>query len=505
VSEPVGATIRRACGYSPSVRELVASPSATTAALVVLTTSGLALRLTGALGQDLAGDELILHRAVHGHSLAQVLDIVSRTEKTPPLGFILDWLAGHLGAGATSTRIPSVVFGTATIPCVYGVGRLLVGRWQGLVGAGFAALSPFAVFYGIENRSYAMAAFFVVAATLVLLVALDRARPRWWWAAYAAAVAAAVYSHYTAVLPLAVLTAWAAWVHRDRVRELAIATVAAALAFVPWLWGFSHQLEISADEARRIESTNPVTFHNLLSAEGKSLAGSPVLGLAQVPGRVALAALVASLVTAAGAVAIRLARERPRIAPPRGIVLLGLLALAAPIGIVAYGVRPDTSFLLPRNLLVSAPFAWLLGGALIVASGRRVAPICAAVALAALLAGSVVSLDDDHRRPAYSEAAAYIRSHLRGGDTVANLSFGYDHGALAFYMSPIPVIDALDKQRAFAQTRPGGSLWAVAPLGVVSIPPAVGPHGAFHRVSMVTIPGAASLGVIRYVRRDGRR
>lgn len=503
MSEPAGTAVRDASGLASAGR-LVAAPSAMTAAVAVLTCAALALRLAGALGQDLAGDELLLYHAVHGRSLADALDVVARTEKTPPLGFILDWLTGHLGAGATSTRIPSVVFGTATVPVVYGVGRLLMGHWQGLLGAGFAALSPFAVFYGVENRSYATAAFFVVASTLVLLVALERARPRWWWAAYAVVLAGAVYSHYTAAFPLVAQTAWAAWTHRDRIRELAMATAAAALAFVPWLWDFSHQLQISADEARRIEAASPTTLHNLLSAEAKSLVGYPVLSLSQVPGRVALAALAASLLTAAGAVVFRLARRLPMAEFPRSrFVLLAMLALAAPLGVVLYGVRPDTSLLLPRNLFVSAPYAWLLAAALIVASGRRVAPVCATVALGATLAGSVVSLDDAHRRPAYSEAASYIRSHLRPGDTVANLSFGYDHGALALYMAPVPVIDALQKEKAFALTRPGSSLWAVAPLGSVTIPQAVGPRLSFHRVSHVTIPGSADLGVIRYVR-DGR-
>jgi len=510
VSEQAATTIdREASGLSAHARRLIADPSAVTAAVAALTVAALALRLAGAFGQDLFGDEMILYHVVHGRSLADALDVMARTEKTPPLGFILDWLTGHLGAGATSTRIPSVVLGTATVPVVYALGRRLLGRRQGLLGAGFAALSPFAVFYGVENRSYAMAAFFVVASTLALLLALDRAQPRWWWVVYAAAVAAAVYSHYTAAFPLAAQTAWAAWSHRDRIRGLAIASAAAALAFVPWLWGFSHQLEISADEARRIEATSPTTLHNLLSAEAKSLVGHPVLALSQVPGRVALAVLAASLLAAVGAVTFRFLRGDPRRSPAvsarSGIVLLAILALAAPLGVVLYGIRPDTSLLLPRNLFVSAPYAWLLAGALIVASGRRVAPVCATVALGAMLAGSLVSLDDAHRRPAYSEAASYIRSHLRPGDTVANLSLGYDHGALALYMAPVHVIDALQKRKAFALTRPGSSIWAVVPLGAVPIPSAVGPRNSFRRVSQHTITGFGDIGVIRYVRRDGAR
>ena len=51
-----------------------------------------------------------------------------RCENTPPLHFTLAWLTSQFGDPAATIRLPSIVFGAATVPVVYAFGRRTVGR-----------------------------------------------------------------------------------------------------------------------------------------------------------------------------------------------------------------------------------------------------------------------------------------------------------------------------------------------------------------------------------------
>ena len=98
---------------------------------------GLAIRLAEA-HQGLAGDELIALSDVQGRSIGGLLDqLRTGVENSPPLYFLLGWASLKVGSDPALLRLPSVALGTATIPLVYLVGRRTVGRWAGVVGAGF--------------------------------------------------------------------------------------------------------------------------------------------------------------------------------------------------------------------------------------------------------------------------------------------------------------------------------------------------------------------------------
>lgn len=482
-------------------RESLPARSATLI-VIGLTTAGFGLRLAGVLREALVGDEVFLYRIVSGHSLGQALDVVQGTEKTPPLGFILAWLASQLGDATTTSRLPSLLFGTALIPLVYLVGVRTVGRSAGVLGAAVMALSPFAVFYGVENRAYATAACMVVLATLLLLVATERGR--WWWTGYAGALAACLYTHYTTVFPLIALTGWALFARRDRRKQILLASAGALALFAAWIPGFIDQYRISGDEAGRINATNPLTLANAVRAEVKSLVGHPFMPLSTIPGDLALGLIGAAFVVTT-AVLVGVARRSGGPAPGRltdtGLLIM-LLAVAAPVGVVIYSLRPGVSLLLPRNLFVSAPFAGLLAGWAIASAGRRTTLLAGAIFVVALGAAGASTLPAAHRRLAYDDAADYIRARLRPGDAVGNLSFGLDAGAAGLYLRGIPVYDARTPE-IFTRTRPGSSLWVMVRMGVVPIPSVIGPDRSFRRASIASFPG--SLAVIRYVNERPRR
>ena len=111
------------------------------------------------MDDSLFGDELILFNIVHDRSLNDALQIVQDTEKTPPLHFVIAWLAATVDDPTEWVRAPSLFFGNATVPVVYLLGTRTVGRAAALAGAAFAALSPYAVLYATEARAYATVMF----------------------------------------------------------------------------------------------------------------------------------------------------------------------------------------------------------------------------------------------------------------------------------------------------------------------------------------------------------
>ncbi len=362
------------------------------------------------INDSLAWDELYLYQIVHGHSLGEVFSSIHRTEKTPPLGFVLSWLL-DVGSGPTALiRVPSLVGSLATVPLVYLVGGRTVGRAAGLFAAAWLAISPFEIFYGTESRAYAQLTAWVLVSTLALLLALHNERRRW-WVLYAVATAAALYTHYIAALSLVPLALWALWRHRESYRPLLIANAVALLAWLPWLPSFLLQADNSERESEHLAGTFPLSFSTLTKLIPKAIAGQYPVPLKVIPGTVPGAVMIGVLLAAVAALTYRWATDRvwPRL--PRDGSLIAVLALAPLAGLILYSARPQHSFLITRNLSGAVPYAMLGAGWLVTAPRRRIAVPLAVIALAALGVNTVRTLNPDNRRPNARAAARYIDAH----------------------------------------------------------------------------------------------
>jgi uncharacterized membrane protein len=368
-----------------------------------LTLIALVLRLA-CVHQSLFGDELFLYFDVHKHTLGEVLSMVRGTEKTPPLGFVLGWLFARGSHAATLVRVPSLAAGVATVPLVYALGARTVGRVAGVVAAAWFALSPFQMFYATDARAYALVTGLVVLSTLALLRALEDRQLRW-WALYVVAATAAVYTHYIAALVLVPQAAWGLWTHRALWRAQLSAHALVVLAFVPYVPSFIDQARNSGDEARRISEISPFTAGHVAEVWAQSYIGHAYVGLRVMPGRLAVGVVAVVL----GGLLIALVLWR-RKAPAR-VGLLGLLALVAPAAIVLYDLRPHASFLLPRNMIVAAPYGLLLIGWLLTAARPRLAMAASLVALAAVGVGTVKMLGPNYQRTNARDAAHWIDAH----------------------------------------------------------------------------------------------
>jgi hypothetical protein len=103
------------------------------------------------------------------------------------------------------------------------------------------------------------------------------------------------------------------------------------------------------------------------------------------------------------------------------MLLTAALTLATPLGTLVASLV-GTDIYIGRNLLASLPALVLL-----IAAGTirlpRPAPAVAGAALVAVLAfGSLRSIDDSHRRPAFREAAAAVHRQAGDGDVAAILN-----------------------------------------------------------------------------------
>ena len=396
------------------------------AAVAGITLLGLAIRLAN-FGESLLGDELSTYWILHDDSLGDVLSSVrSDDEITPPLYFVLAWLSLKVGPDPEWVRLPSLLAGTATIPLIYLLGTRTVGRAAGLLGATVMALSPFMIYYSTEARSYALMIALLTASSLALVFAVESRGPRW-WVVYAVCSCGALYSHYTAVFPLAAQFLWVLWAHRESTRALLLANLGVLAGFAPWIPGFI--ADNNSPTTQILSALQPFTFEAVRLAIENWALGYPYVNLDAVPGDAATWLVASGVLIAMVAGAIRLARGLRhssgglagalRRAPP-GIVLVALLLLATPVAEAIYSAV-DTNLLGARNLNAAWPGLALALGALVTAGPAPLSLLCGALVLSGFAIGAGKTFDPDFARPDYRRAAEIIEDRWMPGDVVVDV------------------------------------------------------------------------------------
>ena len=104
------------------------------------------------------------------HSIPDMLQWIVRIDQHPPLYYLLlhYWIALS-GDSPYYARLLSVLFGTATIPIIYLIGKRMSGAVVGLVAAVFLALSPFNIYFAQETRMYTFLMFNAAVAIYALV------------------------------------------------------------------------------------------------------------------------------------------------------------------------------------------------------------------------------------------------------------------------------------------------------------------------------------------------
>jgi 4-amino-4-deoxy-L-arabinose transferase-like glycosyltransferase len=189
-------------------------------ALAGLTALGVAVRFASLGLQSYHHDEVITAMRVIPGSFEDMLHRVKTSESNPPLYYVLAWgWAKAFGTEEFGLRSLSALFGAATVPVGYLIGRQLASRRAGLVLAALVAVNPMLIWYSQEARSYALLVFFCSLSLLFFVRALDGGRGRD-LAFWALASALALCSHYFAVFPVAIEAGWLLIALRGRWRAV---------------------------------------------------------------------------------------------------------------------------------------------------------------------------------------------------------------------------------------------------------------------------------------------
>ena len=158
-----------------------------------------------------------------------------------PLYFLgLHFWIDLFGRSEFAIRFPSAICGVLAVLVTYHLGREVVGRKVGFIGACLMAVSPYHVWYGQEAKMYALISF-LAPLSLLLLVRVLHGGPRRLWLAWAGLMAVFLYVHLFAVMVVLVAVAWTPLLMRRRPRltpALVVALVLVTLAALPvgrWL------------------------------------------------------------------------------------------------------------------------------------------------------------------------------------------------------------------------------------------------------------------------------
>jgi len=142
--------------------------------LITLVGGALRLLLLGTKGMWL--DETFSVWMAH-HSVPELLQWTVNLDQHPPLYYLLlhYWIA-LFGDTAYYVRLLSALFGAATIPVIYLIGKRLSGAVVGLAAALFLAFSLFNIYFAQETRMYTLLTFNAAVAIYALAWLLTDAR-----------------------------------------------------------------------------------------------------------------------------------------------------------------------------------------------------------------------------------------------------------------------------------------------------------------------------------------
>lgn len=199
----------------------------------------------------------------------------------PPLYYLLlkGW-ASVFGWAEPVLRSLSVLFLGGTIIFAGLLMKKLFDKRTAIITLPFIVFSPFLLRYGFELRMYSLAALICIAATYVLICALESKKDYKIWGLYALLVALGVYTHYYTVLLWTAHLIWLAW--QDVVGKKPIikspwlkAYIASIILFIPWLPAIYYQVANGV----LASVVQPMTIENLVGIVSFGFLYRPIWGL----------------------------------------------------------------------------------------------------------------------------------------------------------------------------------------------------------------------------------
>lgn len=313
-------------------------------ALLALTLVAAAIRLPFLGHQSLWLDEVITRDIIREPSLTAVWNHVRATESTPPLFYVVEWLAGARSPVAMRL-IPACAL-IAAVPVSYLAFRRLVGKWAALAAAAIVAVAPELVEYSMDARAYGLLVLTGLLSVWGFSCLLERPSGRR-YLAWAVASASCVWTHYFGFFLIAgeAIVLWVALPDKRRV-TLAWALLIAVLV-APLLTLVLHQ---NGDE--RAEFITGIALSTRLTSTVRQFAMGANVPRAWLEGAglaLAFGALVAGLV-----IAIRSGGRS------RSLLALAAFGFVVPLALAVLHIEDrfydrNLLFLLPLVAALAAP------------------------------------------------------------------------------------------------------------------------------------------------------
>jgi uncharacterized membrane protein len=152
----------------------------------------------------------------------------------PPLSFVINHLFLLVGESDFFLRLPSALFGIASLPLLYVLGRDLMSKNVAVFAVLVLALSPFHIWYSQEGRMYSQLLFLSLLSSWLLIQAVRRGQARW-WVYFTVAGAAGMYTHIFMGLALAAHFLWVVLYHRRQMVPIVASGIAIFILFLPWV------------------------------------------------------------------------------------------------------------------------------------------------------------------------------------------------------------------------------------------------------------------------------
>ena len=423
-------------------------------ALAALTALGLAVRFASLGVQSYHHDEVITAARVIPGDFTEMLRQVKGSESNPPLYYVLAWgWAKVFGTGEFELRSLTALFGAATVPVAYAIGRELASNRAGLIAAAIAAVNPMLIWYSQEARSYALLVFFGALALLFFARALRTGKGRD-LALWALASALALGSHYFAVFAVAIEAVWLLIALRSRWRAVgpAVAAVfAVGLALLPLISAQVNPTHIGWIDNSLLSTRIFETGVSFLAGEtGHVIAEPPRDRFALIP--VLLVAVAAALVVLRGS-----PREK------RGATLG--LAVGGGVALLACGAAlVGRDYIVERNLLPAlVPLASAVAVGLAANGARRVGLACAVLLCAYWLAFDVyVARTPNLQRPDFRDLTRQLgspsqpRAILTWKLAADPIRFYLDHASRRAYRGLVPVREIAVVSKPIVAGKPVG-------------------------------------------------
>ena len=459
----------------PAWRRLPRADSIVLWGLLGITGVGIAIRFSTLGLQSYHHDEVITAARVLPGSFIHMLREVRASESNPPLYYVLAWGWSKLfGTSEFGLRSLSALFGVATIPVAYLIGKELLSRRAGLITAALVALNPMLIWYSQEARSYALLVM-LCAASLLFFLRARRSGGPWDLALWFLFSALALSSHYFAAFPVAIEAAWLLVATRFRLGVLiAVAGIAATgLLLAPLALAQTNPHHIGWISASPLPIRAVHTAATFMIGEtGQVIGHKPRDGFALIPGVIAALGVSFALLAAGRA--------------GRRGAAVGLAVGGGTVLLAAAAALAGKDYVIARNLLPALVPMLAVAAVGFAAPRLRLAGIAVGVALCAYwLAFDVhVARTPSLQRPNWRDLAQKIDT---SGHARAVVSWKLAADPLEFYLEH-------DAHRVFSGRVRAREIDVVAkPLEARSL---TGIPADFHRVGWVR---EGRLVLIRYV------